>query len=102
MEEASYKKLKASGVAIRVSIEPNAMGVYKSIAFEIFRRRESTILALDGNSAAANLIQDAKNSKHKCKIFISKHSKSLMTKAASLEGYINILEDDTPVQDVLS
>lgn len=102
VEEASYKKLKASGVAIRISIEPNAMGVYKSIAFEIFRRRESTILALDGNSAAANLIQDAKNSKHKCKIFISKHSKSLMTKAASLEGYINILEDDTPVQDVLS
>lgn len=98
-EEA--EKLKASHVGIRVSIEPNQMGVYKSVAFEIFRRRNSVILALDGNSAAANLIQDAKNSRYECRIFVSTHSRKLMTKALSLEGYVTILKDEDPAGTIL-
>lgn len=89
--EKQREMLRAADLKIRVSIEPNSMGVYKSIAYEIFKRRDSIVLAFDGNSAAANLIQDAKNSKYRSRIFISRHSRKLMTKAASLEGYVTLI-----------
>ena len=46
-------RLKRSGVGVRVSIEPTRMGLYKSFAYEIFKRRPSVVIALDGNSAGA-------------------------------------------------
>ena len=76
---------------VRVAIEPSSMGLYKSIAYEVFKRRPSILLALDGNAAGANLIQEAKNAKKKCRTFVDPASKSLRVKADTLEGYITWL-----------
>ena len=84
------RKIQKYDLPIRVSIESSPMGVYKSIAFEIFKRRKSILLALDGNSAACNLIQDTKNAKYLCKRFINARSLGLRPKAESLIGYITL------------
>ncbi len=98
LSAAGIRKLRESGVKVRVSIESEAMGIYKSISFEIFKRRVSTLLAFDGNSAGANLIQEAKNAKYKCCIFVSRHSRVLRKKAESLEGYVTIFREDEEQQ----
>ncbi|MBO6047138.1 MAG: hypothetical protein J6P61_05210, partial [Erysipelotrichaceae bacterium] len=82
---------------IRVAIEPVSMGLYKSIAYEIFKRTNSILIALDGNSAGANLIQEARNSKKKCRLFVNPHSKMLKEKANSLQGYVTLLENNEEV-----
>ncbi len=84
------EKIKKSGANIRVSIEASPMGIYKSIAFEVFKRGQNILLALDGNSAAGNLIQDTKNSKYKCYRFINQKSMGLRSKAESLQGYVTM------------
>ena len=76
------------------------MGTYKSIAYEIFKRRESTLIALDGNSAGANLIQEAKNAKYRCRIYVSRSSRTLREKAESLEGYVTLLETDGEIHEI--
>ena len=86
------ERILASGAAVRVSIEPTAGGTYKSFAYEIFKRRPSVLLALDGNSALANMVQEAKNAKYPCRIFVSGHSRPLLAKARALEGYVTILD----------
>ena len=88
-----------SGLKVRVSIESSSMGLYKSISYEIFKRRPSVLIAFDGNSAGANLIQEAKNSKHKALILISRHSRTLRAKAGTLQGYVTIFGPD---EDVLT
>ncbi len=87
------KHLKKSGTAIRISIEPSEIGLYKSCAYEVFKQRRSILLALDGNSAGANMIQEAKNAKYKCRIYVSAHSRLLRAKAESLEGYVTVFSD---------
>ena len=91
------EKIKAAGVKVRVSTESEGMGIYKSINYEIFERRPSVVVAFDGNSAAANLIQEAKNGKGRSTIFIWKNSKTLMQKAQSLHGYVHSFDLDEPV-----
>ena len=86
-------RLKKSGVSIRISIEPSEIGLYKSCAYEVFKQRRSILLALDGNSAGANMIQEAKNAKYKSRIYVSAHSRLLRTKAESLEGYVTVFAD---------
>ena len=93
LSAAAIRRIRESGVKVRVAIESEAMGVYKSISYEIFKRRESTLVALDGNSAGANLIQEAKNAKYKCRIFVSSRSRVLRSKAESLEGYVTLLPE---------
>ena len=88
LQTGGIKKLRESGVSIRVSIEPEAMGIYKSIAYEIFKQRDSALYAFDGNSAGENLIQEAKNAKYSCRIFISSRARTFRQKAQSLEGYV--------------
>ena len=88
--EAEEKRIKDSGVSVRVSIEASGLGLYKSVAYEIFKRRPSVLLALDGNSAGANMIQEAKNGRGGCRIYISGHSRALLRKAQSLAGYVKI------------
>ena len=88
LQKGGIKKLRESGVNIRVSIEPEAMGIYKSIAYEVFKQRDSTLYAFDGNSAGENLIQEAKNAKYDCRIFISSRARTLRKKARSLKGYV--------------
>ena len=79
-----------AGVRIRVSIEPSPMGIYKSVAYEVFKRRPSVLVALDGNSSGANMIQDAKNGKRKCHIFVLDRRGMLREKAKNLEGYVSL------------
>ena len=86
-------KLSKAGIKIRISIESSGMGLYKSFAYEVFKRRPSVLLAFDGNSAAQNLIQEAKNGREKCLIYINPGSRGLAAKARMLEGYVVPLRD---------
>ena len=94
------EKIKEADVKVRVSIESEGMGIYKSINYEIFERRPSVVVAFDGNSAAANLIQEAKNGKGRSAILIWNHSKTLMQKAKSLHGYVYSFDGETPLTDI--
>ena len=95
------EKIKDANVKVRVSIESEGMGIYKSFNYEIFERRPSVVVAFDGNSAAANLIQEAKNGKGRSAILIWNHSKTLMQKAKSLHGYVYSFDGDNPLVDML-
>jgi len=86
--------LLRAGVRIRVSIEPSPMGIYKSVAYEVFKRRPSILIALDGNSSGANMIQDAKNGKRKCHMFVLDRRGMLREKAKGLEGYVTLFGSD--------
>jgi adenosine deaminase len=88
------KRLRKSKVGVRVSIEPTGMGLYKSFAYEIFKRRPSVVVALDGNSAGANTIQEAKNGKKKAMIFVYKGARVLYTKARTIQGYVTVFDDE--------
>ena len=72
---------------IRISIESDEMGIYKSFNYEIFERRNSVVMAFDGNSPVSNLVQEAKNGKGKAKIYVNEESPLLWDKAVSLSGY---------------
>ena len=95
------KNLRDSGVMVRISIESSPMGLYKSFAFEIFKRRPSVLLALDGSSAGANMIQEARNAKYVCRKYVSTHSRMLKTKAESLEGYVTLFSDEEAILPAL-
>ena len=94
VEAGEADRLIRSGAEIRVSLEPSPMGVYKSMAYEIFKRRPSVLIALDGNSSGANLIQEAKNGKRKCHIFVYEGARTLRDKALSLQGYTALFRED--------
>ncbi|MBR2797660.1 MAG: adenosine deaminase [Clostridia bacterium] len=93
VSRSELNRLRASGVAVRMSIESSGMGLYKSFAYEIFKRMPSALLAFDGNSAALNLIQEARNGRRKCRIYINPKSRGLAAKARLLEGYVSPLGD---------
>ena len=97
VSKKEVEKLKASGVKIRVSTETEGMGIYKSFNYEIFERRPSLVVAFDGNSAAANLIQEARNGKGKSAIMVWSHSKTLWQKARSLHGYVEFFDENNDV-----
>ncbi len=91
MNENQLKKLyKANIKGIRISTESQEMGIYKSFNYEIFERRNCVLLAFDGNSAVANLVQEARNGKGRCWIFVYPNSKMLKAKATSLQGYVTM------------
>ena len=90
LTEDERRRLAGWGVRVRVAIEPVPMGTYKSFAYEIFKRRPSRLIAFDGNIAGANLIQEAKNSRYPCQIYVSRRCKPLRIKAESLEGYVKL------------
>ena len=94
ISEKEIEKLRKAGVFIRVSTEAEGMGIYKSFNYEIFERRPSMVVAFDGNSAAANLIQEAKNGKGKSAIWVWSHCKNLRQKADSLQGYVYLFDDE--------
>lgn len=95
---------------IYVSPDPSELGIYKSFNYEIFERRNSVVVAFDGNSPVSNLIQEAKNGKGKAKIYVNSDVELLKEKAKSLEGYVRlfnrnnnlaneILEDNPEIKD---
>ena len=73
---------------IRISTESEEFGIYKSFNYEIFERRSSVVIALDGNSPVLNLVQEAKNGKGKSRIFVNVDNESLKEKANYLQGYV--------------
>ena len=84
--------LQENLAGVRISIESTSFGIYKSFNYEIFERRESVVIAFNGNSPVSNLVQEAKNGKGKAKIFVSEESQVLKEKAKSLGGYVQIFE----------
>ena len=91
MDQKQIRRLSEAPIkGIRISTESQEMGIYKSFNFEIFEQRNSTLFAFDGNSAVANLVQEARNGKGKARIFLYPKSKMLKDKAASLEGYVTL------------
>ena len=95
--------LKKAALGIRLSIEPYGLGLYKSFAYEIFKRRKSLLLALDGNAAGANLIQEAKNGTKKARIFVSRRSRTLSAKTQTLRGYATLFSEKEEVaEEILS
>lgn len=94
LTKTQLQRLKKENVRIRVSTESQAMGIYKSFNYEIFERRPSVVIAFDGNSAAENLIQEAKNGKGDAKILVWERAGALRRKAVSLEGYVRLFETD--------
>ncbi|MBQ6375109.1 MAG: adenosine deaminase [Clostridia bacterium] len=98
---AEQARLAQAGLGVLVSIESSGMGLYKSFAYEVFKRMPSALLAFDGNSAALNLIQEARNGREKCRIYINPKSRGLTAKAKLLEGYVSVLRDADPLVDAL-
>jgi adenosine deaminase len=90
---AQASKLREADVGVLVSIESSEMGLYKSFAYEVFKRMPSVLLAFDGNSAAQNLIQEARNGREKCRIFLNLRTRDLAVKARTLKGYVRPLEE---------
>ena len=90
---AERDRLRRSGVTVRLSIENSGNGLYKSFAYEIFRQSPSALLAFDGNSPAANLVQEAKNGRHKCDIYVDERCRALRAKARMLQGYVRPIGD---------
>ena len=80
--------LKENINGIRISTEREEMGIYKSFNYEIFERRNSIVVAFDGNSPVSNLVQEAKNGKGKAKIYVNSEVEALKDKAKSLGGYV--------------
>ncbi len=99
MTSQQIKKLsKANMTGIRISTEAQEMGIYKSFNYEIFERRNCALFAFDGNSAIANLVQEARNGKARAWIFVHPGSVMLRAKAKSLEGYVTV---NASVEEVL-
>ncbi len=99
---AERDRLRRAGVRIRPSIEPSGNGLYKSFAYEIFKRRPSVLLAFDGNSPAANLVQEAKNGRYKCDIYVDGRCRALSAKARMLQGYVRSFSPtDDPAGEIL-
>ena len=102
LSRAELNRLLEAGTGILISIESSGMGLYKSFAYEIFRRMPSVVLAFDGNSAALNLIQEARNGREKSRILINPRSAGLKAKAKLLEGYVQPLRDVSSVLEAIA
>ncbi len=98
---AEKTRLERAKANILISIESSGMGLYKSFAYEIFRKTPSLLLAFDGNSAALNLIQEARNGREKCGIYIHPKSRYLAAKAKMLEGYVQPLGQPKRILEAL-
>ena len=102
MTRRERDRLHKQKIYIRVSTESIAAALYKSINYEIFERRPSTLIAFGGNSAVLNLMQEARNGKGKARIFVSKGSVSLTAKARGLRGYVTVFDDADTILDRIS
>ena len=86
--ETKNRLLNENLNGICISTESEELGIYKSFNYEIFERRESIVVAFDGNSPVSNLVQEAKNGKGNSKIYINTDVEVLKDKAYSLGGYV--------------
>lgn len=89
MTQKQIRKLEKANIkGIRISTESQEMGIYKSFNYEVFERRNCVLFAFAGNSAIANLVQEARNGRGKCWIFVNPKTTMLKAKAMSLDGYV--------------
>ncbi len=102
--QQQLQRLEKAEVRVRVSPMGESMGLYKSFHYEIFKRRSSVVVAFDGNAAAENLIQEAKNGRGTAGILVWENATPLREKAVSLEGYVDFFGDDLAekVQELLA
>lgn len=101
-EDISRKLLEKDIDGVRISTESEKFGIYKSFNYEIFERRNSIVIAFDGNSPVSNLVQEAKNGKGKAKIYVNEENRNLREKAKSLQGYVVPFKiDDDIVSKIL-
>ena len=91
------KRLIKANIPLRISPELLGNGIYKSFNYEIFERRPSCLIGIDGNLSLGNLIQEAKNGKAKALIYVSNNSFALKQKANTLQGYVKIYMNDKDV-----
>ena len=99
MEPKQMRKLARAKIkGVRISTESQEMGIYKSFNYEIFERRNCVLIAFDGNSSIANLVQEARNGKGRSWIFTYPKSAMLKAKVKSLEGYVT---NNAPVEEVI-
>ena len=99
MTQKQIRKLEKENIkGIRISTESQEMGIYKSFNYEIFERRNCVLFAYAGNSAIANLVQEARNGKGKTWIFVNPKTTMLKAKAMSLDGYVTM--NPTPEEAV--
>ena len=101
ISRAEKKRLIEAGVTVRISIESSGMGLYKSFAYEVFKRMNAVLLAFDGNASALNLIQGARNGYGKCRIFVNPRSRGLSVKAKLLEGYVEPLSSAEAIAEAV-
>ena len=97
VKDGLLNEKELNGVCI--STESEELGIYKSFNYEIFERRESIVLAFDGNSPVSNLVQEAKNGKGKAKIYINSDVEVLKEKAKSLGGYVVEFNSEDVIAD---
>ena len=86
-----------------ISTEQEELGIYKSFNYEIFERRKSIVIALDGNSPVSNLVQEAKNGKGHAQIYLNTNVDALREKANSLQGYVvpfDMTSGDTVIKKI--
>ena len=102
IDKSLKNKLLKSSASFRISIESLGMGIYKSFNYEIFERRPSVLIAMEGNMAGANLVQEAKNGKAKSLIYVSGNSSFLSQKAMMLKGYANIYNNKKDLNKMIS
>ena len=109
-EKAKESLLQEELNGVCISTEQEGLGIYKSFNYEIFERRSSVVVALDGNAPVSNLVQEAKNGKGKAKIYVNEEIPVLKEKAGSLGGYVipfnmrqniveRILEDNPEIME---
>ncbi len=101
VNEKEKKRIEKTDINCLVSIENLGMGIYKSFNYEIFERRPSIVIGIEGNSSCANLVQEAKNGKGKAMIYVSGSSEILKDKALSLIGYVNIYNNDRDIDKMI-
>ena len=59
------------------------------------------VIGFDGNSAGANLIQEARNGKGRSEIYVWDRCSAFVEKARSLEGYVHFFGENAPLTEVL-
>ena len=97
VKEGLLNEKELNGVCI--SNESEELGIYKSFNYEIFERRESIVVAFDGNSPVSNLVLEAKNGKGKAKIYVNSDVDVLKEKANSLGGYVVEFQSNDVIAD---
>ena len=102
LSKQEYENLSKDDIdGIRISIESDEMGIYKSFNYEIFERRNSIVVAFDGNSSVSNLVQEANNGKGKSKIYVNIENSVLADKARNLGGYVVPFDFSKNLADII-